>query len=105
MIFFYWTGVTTILSVVVTAAADSVTSPMVSLRSSANKLFTNQWTRATSLALLEQQVEDYNAEYIARVTSSSSFYGNVAGEIVKHRRLICLPLDDRFDPQIGRAHV
>lgn len=100
--FLYWTGATTLVVVPVLAATDvAATSPMVSLRSSANKIFTKRWTRATSLALLEQQVEDYNAEYIARVTSSSSFYGNVAGEIVKHRRLICLPLDDRFDPPMG----
>ena len=85
-----------------TTTTLSTTSPMVSLQSSANKIFTKRWSRATSLAQLEQQVEDYNAEYIARVTSSSSsFYGNVAGEIVKHRRLICLPLDDRFDPAMG----
>ena len=76
------------------------TQPMVSLRSSANKFLTKRWTRATSLALLEQQVEDYNAEYIARVTSASLSH-NVAGDIVKHRRLICLPLDDRFDPPMG----
>jgi Ubiquitin fusion degradation protein UFD1 len=83
-----------------TTTTSTTTTPMVSLRSSANKIFTKRWIRATSLALLEQQVEDYNAEYIARVTSSSS-YQNVAGDIVKHRRLICLPLDDRFDPPMG----
>ena len=94
----YSSGVTTVLAS--TAAEQHATPPMVSLRSSANKIFTKRWTRATNLALLEQQVEDYNAEYIARVTSSSS-YNNVAGDIVKHRRLICLPLDDRFDPPMG----
>jgi hypothetical protein len=70
-----------------------------------NKILTKRWTRATNLALLEQQVEDYNAEYIARITSSAAssqlYGGNVMGEIVKHRRLICLPLDDRFDPPMG----
>jgi hypothetical protein len=80
--------------------ADATTTTIVSLQSGWNKLFSKRWMTASSLASLEQQVEDYNAEYIARVSSSSSSY-NIAGDIVKHRRLICLPLDERFDPPMG----
>jgi hypothetical protein len=52
-----------------------------------------RWEKAVKLAELEQQVEDYNAEWIA--TSSST------AQAVRHRRLICLPLDDGFDPPMG----
>jgi ubiquitin fusion degradation protein 1 len=74
-------------------------SMIVSLQTSLNKILSKRWMRATALAALEQQVEDYNADYISRASSSSLY--NTAGEIVKHRRLICLPLDDRFDPPMG----
>jgi len=68
------------------------TSP-VSLQHGLNKILSQRWEKATALAELEQQVEDYNAEWIA---SSSS-----TAQAVRHRRLICLPLDDRFDPPMG----
>jgi hypothetical protein len=45
------------------------------------------------LAALEQQVEDYNAEWIASAKD--------AVEAMSKRRLICLPLDERFDPTMG----
>lgn len=38
-------------------------------------------------------MEDYNAEYIATCHSTA--------RAVRHRRLICLPLDDAFDPPMG----
>lgn len=65
----------------------------VSLQHGLNKILSQRWSKATALAELEQQVEDYNAEWIA---SSSS-----TAQAVRHRRLICLPLDDRFDPPMG----
>lgn len=68
-------------------------SPPLSLQSGFNKWLTRRWEKASELAALEQQVEDYNADWIARASS--------AGEAVRHRRLICLPLDDRFDPPMG----
>lgn len=48
---------------------------------------------ARSMALLEQAVEDHNAEHLA--TSSD------AVEAASYRRCIALPLDDRFDPPVG----
>ena len=52
-----------------------------------------RWNKAAALAALEQSVEDYNADWIARSTST--------GDALRHRRLICLPLDDGFDPPPG----
>lgn len=52
-----------------------------------------RWNKAAALAALEQSVEDYNADWIARSSS--------VGEALRHRRLICLPLDDGFDPPPG----
>jgi hypothetical protein len=66
----------------------------ISLVHGSNKYIHNRWNQAKSLADLEQQVEDYNAEYIA--TSQS------AREATRHRRLIVLPLDERkFNPPMG----
>jgi hypothetical protein len=59
-----------------------------------NKFIENRWRLARTLADLEQQVEDYNAEWIATSTS--------AAQAVRHRRLIVMPLDDRFDPPMGQ---
>ena len=53
----------------------------------------NAGKKAAEIAELEQIVEDYNADWIA--TSANK------GKAVKHRRLICLPLDERFDPPMG----
>lgn len=66
---------------------------MLSLQSSLNKGLSQRWAKAARLSELEQQVEDYNADWIARASH--------LGEAVKHRRLICLPLDERFDPPMG----
>jgi Ubiquitin fusion degradation protein UFD1 len=66
---------------------------IVSLQSSLNKGISQRWAKATRLSELEQQVEDYNADWIVRASH--------IGEAVKHRRLICLPLDERFDPPMG----
>ncbi|KAL7471090.1 hypothetical protein ACHAXS_011381 [Conticribra weissflogii] len=52
-----------------------------------------KWTQANSLAILEQAVEDHNAEHVA--TSSS------LADSLSYRRCIVLPLDDRFDPPVG----
>lgn len=46
-----------------------------------------------ALAMLEQQVEDYNAQLVATAPDAVT--------AVSNRRLICLPLDERFDPPMG----
>lgn len=48
---------------------------------------------AHELAMKEQDVENYNAELIARATTVAERFG--------HRRLIALPLDESFDPPIS----
>jgi len=55
--------------------------------------FGKKWSQAKSIALLEQAVEDHNAEYVA--TSAN------AVDAISYRRAIALPLDDRFDPPVG----
>jgi hypothetical protein len=65
----------------------------VSLQSGINKFLAQRWEKSAELAALEQSVEDYNADWIARART--------AGEAVRHRRLIALPLDERFDPPMG----
>ncbi|KAL7532909.1 hypothetical protein ACHAWF_004285 [Thalassiosira exigua] len=53
----------------------------------------SRWDRARPLALLEQAVEDRNAEHVA--TSRNPV------ESISYRRCIVLPLDERFDPPTG----
>jgi Ubiquitin fusion degradation protein UFD1 len=92
----------TIIFLIVTVKAASRSSSRsqlfntespLSLQSGLNKVLSQRWEKAAELAALEQQVEDYNADWIARAATT--------GEAVKHRRLICLPLDERFDPPMG----
>ncbi len=52
-----------------------------------------KYEQASELAAQEQQVEDYNAIWVASAKSRD--------EANSKRRLICLPLDDRFDPPMG----
>jgi hypothetical protein len=58
--------------------------------SSSQRSFSNRWSEAKQLASLEQQVEDHNAQYVATHHPPQIY-----------RRLICLPLDERFDPPMG----
>ena len=53
----------------------------------------NRWAAARDVALIEQAVEDHNAEYVALAGSDV--------EAVCYRRCIVLPLDGRFDPPVG----
>src|SRR5210317_1452294 len=55
--------------------------------------FSKKWSHAKYIALLEQAVEDHNAEYVA--TSANGI------DAISYRRAIALPLDDRFDPPVG----
>eukprot|EP00980_Cylindrotheca_fusiformis_P004375 scaffold925_cov129-Cylindrotheca_fusiformis.AAC.28 len=52
-----------------------------------------RYTIAKQLATLEQEVEDYNAVWVASAKDNA--------ESSSRRRLICLPLDERFDPAMG----
>lgn len=66
----------------------------ISLKSGLAKAITTKWQNANSLAVLEQAVEDYNAEEIVALASDTA-------SSVVYRRLIVLPLDERFDPPAG----
>lgn len=66
----------------------------ISLKSGLGKAIITKWQNAKNLAVLEQTVEDYNAEEIVALSSDAS-------SAVVYRRLIVLPLDDRFDPPAG----
>ena len=66
----------------------------ISLKSGLTKAITTKWQNANSLAVLEQAVEDYNAEEILALASDTA-------SSVVYRRLIVLPLDERFDPPAG----
>ncbi|KAL3760231.1 hypothetical protein ACHAWU_001741 [Discostella pseudostelligera] len=59
-----------------------------------------KWDRAQYLALLEQAVEDHNAEHVATTSSSSSSSSVV--DSLSYRRCLVLPLDAKlFDPPMG----
>uniref|UniRef100_A0A448ZIK5 Uncharacterized protein n=1 Tax=Pseudo-nitzschia multistriata TaxID=183589 RepID=A0A448ZIK5_9STRA len=57
------------------------------------RLAKKHYQKARELALIEQQVEDHNARWIASSKNRA--------EATSKRRLICLPLDERFDPPMG----
>lgn len=57
------------------------------------RLAKQHYERARELALVEQQVEDHNARWVAASKDRA--------EATSKRRLICLPLDERFDPPMG----
>jgi hypothetical protein len=57
------------------------------------RLAKEHYERARELALTEQQVEDHNARWVAASKDRA--------EATSKRRLICLPLDERFDPSMG----
>lgn len=66
----------------------------ISLKSGMAKAVATKWQNAKNLAVLEQTVEDYNAEEIVATATD-------AASAVSYRRLIVLPLDERFDPPVG----
>lgn len=75
------------------AATDFSSLPGLSLQHGLGKIWQTRWHKATQIALLEQQVEDYNAAWIAQSTSTA--------QACRHRRCIALPLDEGFDPVVG----
>jgi len=66
----------------------------ISFRSGFLQALATKWSNARKLASLEQAVEDYNAEEIVATASD-------AASAVSYRRLIVMPLDERFDPPSG----
>ena len=66
----------------------------ISLKSGLLKALTAKWNNAQTLAILEQAVEDYNAEEIVATATDPI-------SAVSYRRLIVMPLDERFDPPAG----
>jgi hypothetical protein len=80
-------------------SASASTEP-ISFKSGIAKLFGTRFETSQALATLEQQVEDYNAQWLATAPDAVT--------ACSKRRLICLPLDDRFNPPMGvfsRDHV
>lgn len=75
------------------ASLSLLHAPPISLKHGLNKFVQAKWNKAINLADLELQVEDYNAAWIA--TSENQAVST------SHRRLICLPLNDGFDPPMG----
>lgn len=57
------------------------------------QLVRNHYEKARELASIEQEVEDHNARWVAASKDRA--------EATSKRRLICLPLDERFDPPMG----
>lgn len=66
----------------------------ISLKSGIVKAIVTKWQNANNLAVLEQAVEDFNAEEIVATAPDAT-------SAVRYRRLIVLPLDERFDPPAG----
>jgi hypothetical protein len=75
------------------SAETNISPTPISLKHGVSKYFQSRLTKAKELAALEQEVEDYNAVWVASARDS--------GESTSRRRLICLPLDKRFDPPMG----
>lgn len=75
------------------ASSELGSSPTISFKPGAAKIWGKRYDDAEALAAMEQEVEDYNAALIA----SAKDYA----DSTTRRRLICLPLDDRFDPPMG----
>ena len=73
---------------------NPATQETVSLRQGLLNAVLTKWNNAQNLAQLEQAVEDYNAAEIIAPAS------NIA-TMTRSRRLIVLPLDQRFDPPVG----
>jgi hypothetical protein len=77
----------------VSASAKPVDTTPISFKHGISKMLEKRYEQAKSLAALEQEVEDFNAQWVASAKD--------AAQSTSRRRLICLPLDDRFDPPMG----
>lgn len=61
--------------------------------SSPSSYIQSRWKQSCDLAELEQKVEDHNAAFVATAETTN--------EALTKRRLICLPLNERFNPPMG----
>eukprot|EP00525_Craspedostauros_australis_P011974 CAMPEP_0198127122 /NCGR_PEP_ID=MMETSP1442-20131203/46480_1 /TAXON_ID= /ORGANISM="Craspedostauros australis, Strain CCMP3328" /LENGTH=309 /DNA_ID=CAMNT_0043787047 /DNA_START=224 /DNA_END=1153 /DNA_ORIENTATION=- len=81
-----------VLSIACAPSAVSAMRPPKSMNLFVQRMM-RHWNEASEIATLEQEVEDYNAQWVANAeTQAQSF---------TRRRLICMPLDDRFNPSMG----
>ena len=76
-----------IVVVVVVHASFDPQSVLAAVRSG------ERMKKSQLLAMLEQEVEDYNAVLVASAPDAIT--------ACSRRRLLCLPLDERFDPPMG----
>jgi hypothetical protein len=81
-----------LLLVVVHASFDPQ-SVIPAFRSGLGKIIQERMETSQSLAMIEQEVEDFNAILVASASDAVT--------ACSKRRLICLPLDERFDPPMG----
>jgi hypothetical protein len=81
-----------LLGVVANASFDAQ-SIIPALKSSLGRVLQDRLETSQSLAMLEQEVEDVNALLVASAPDAVT--------ACSKRRLICLPLDERFDPPMG----
>ena len=84
---------TTLLSYLSEFASAKAPTP-ISLKHGIAKVLETRYENAKGLAALEQEVEDYNAVWVASARDNA--------QSTSRRRLICLPLDERFDPPMGQ---
>jgi hypothetical protein len=88
------------LHVASSASSDHLSATPISLKHGISKVLGSRYEEAKALATLEQEIEDFNAIWVASARDIA--------ESTSRRRLICLPLDDRFDPPMGsfsHSHV
>jgi ubiquitin fusion degradation protein 1 len=86
-------GLCACLSQEVYASSKPVDAAPISFKHGISKMLETRYEQAKSLAALEQEVEDFNAQWVASAKD--------VAQSTSRRRLICLPLDDRFDPPMG----
>jgi hypothetical protein len=75
------------------ASAVSASTEPISFKSGIAKVLERRLEDASGLAKLEQSIEDWNAQWVATADTQAL--------ACSRRRLICLPLDERFDPPMG----
>jgi Ubiquitin fusion degradation protein UFD1 len=75
------------------SSSKTTTTTPISFQSGFTKIIQERLSSASTLAQLEQDVEDWNAQWVA----TSGTYAMACSR----RRLICLPLDDGFNPPMG----
>lgn len=98
VVMMYLLGITFSITIfsnqLVLPASASLSSTLSSLRPDHFVgLVKRHYKKARELALVEQRVEDHNARWVAGSKDRA--------EATSKRRLICLPLDERFNPSMG----